>query len=45
MIDLKEINFWTRLEAFMKDVEVNDEPSKEEKEMILYICKIEKDKK
>ena len=38
---LQEINFWKRLEMFIKDIQVNDPMSEEEKEMILNICKRE----
>ena len=31
-------NFWTRLESFIKKVQVGDMPSEEEKEMILKTC-------
>lgn len=31
-------NFWTRLESFIKKVQVGDMPSAEEKEMILKTC-------
>lgn len=36
---LQKINFWERLENFVKCVNVNDPMSDEEKEMILSICK------
>ena len=39
---LQEINFWKRLENFISNVQVNDMPSEEEKEMILNVCKREK---
>lgn len=38
--DLQKINFWKRLELFVKNVQVVDPISEEEKEMILKICKI-----
>lgn len=38
-MDLHEINFWRRLEMFVKEVQVNDLPGEEEKEMILNVCK------
>lgn len=42
---LKEIpfdGFWKRLEDFVSNVKVNDQPSEEEKEMILHICNQQK---
>jgi hypothetical protein len=38
-MDLHKINFWKRLEIFVKDVQVNDAMSYEEKEMIIRIVK------
>ena len=40
----KELNepfpgFWKRLKTFVKNVQVNDPMSEEEKEMILNVCK------
>ena len=40
---LQEINFWKRLEMFVENVQVNDMPSEEEKEMILNVCKREQE--
>lgn len=37
------INFWSRLEMFVKNVEVNDPMAEEEKEMILRIAGEQKD--
>ncbi len=37
--NLQKINFWKRLTMFVKDVQVNDPMSEEEKEMILRIAK------
>ena len=31
-------NFFKRLKSFVENVQVNDMPSEEEKEMILYVC-------
>lgn len=31
-------NFWQRLKTFIENVQVNDQPSEEEKQMILKIC-------
>lgn len=39
LLHLNNINFWQRLENFVKDIQVNDAMSDEEKEMILNICK------
>ena len=36
---LEQINFWKRLESFVKEVQVNDMMSEEEKDMILHTCK------
>lgn len=36
---LERINFWQRLEMFISNVQVNDLPSEEEKEMILNVTK------
>lgn len=36
---LEGINFWQRLEMFISNVQVNDLPSEEEKEMILNVTK------
>lgn len=36
----KRKEFWQRLEKFIKEVKVNDQMSDEEKEMILYNCKM-----
>ena len=30
--------FWERLKIFVKDIQVNDAMSEEEKEMILHVC-------
>ena len=36
----EDINFWQRLQDFISDVKTNDCMSEEEKEMILYNCKL-----
>lgn len=40
-MDLHKINFWKRLEMFVKDVQVNDAMSQEEQEMIIRIAQSE----
>lgn len=37
MISLKRINFWHRLRLFIKEVQVNDAMSEEEKDVILRV--------
>jgi hypothetical protein len=37
MIKIKT-NFWSRLSAFISNVQVGDMPSEEEKDMILHVC-------
>jgi uncharacterized protein (UPF0179 family) len=37
-MNLERINFWKRLESFIKNIQVNDCPGHEEKEMILHVC-------
>lgn len=38
------LNFWKRLYDFVENVQVNDLPGEEEKEMILHVAKRLKDR-